>query len=139
MKVIVADTSALIRLYLPDGPIPDGFEDYVDSAWRAEATLVVPELALPEVAQVLWKKQQSDYISESEADEILSAVLDLPIEVVGHRELLVEAIAFARLHSLTVYDSLFLALARKMKAELITADEKLKRAFQVSTEAEISR
>ena len=50
MKVIVADTSALIRLYLPDGPIPDGFEDYVDSAWRAEATIVVPELALPEVA-----------------------------------------------------------------------------------------
>ena len=130
MKIVVIDTSALIRLYVPDGPLPKGLEEHVASAWRAETTLIVPELALAEVAQVLLKKEQAGYIKETEVDEIMSAVLELPIEVIGHYDILQEALLLARHHDLTIYDSLFLALARKKKAELVTADQKLKSAFE---------
>ncbi len=130
MKIIVTDTSALIRLYLPDDPISDQFEDHVESAWRGETVIMVPEIALAEVAQVLWKKQQSGYISQSEADEVLAAVLTLPLEVAGHKGLLLPALSLARRYGLTAYDSLFLALAKKKKAQLVTGDKEVKKVFK---------
>ena len=45
--------------------------------------------------------------------------------MVGHRELLDAAVALAREHRLTVYDAIFLALARSRGAELISADADL--------------
>ena len=59
MKTVVLDTSALMRFYIPDGPIPGDMEKIVESAWQAEAVLLIPELALAEAGQVLLKKQQS--------------------------------------------------------------------------------
>lgn len=130
MKTIVVDTSALVRLYVPDGPIPDGLEEAVESAWRAEAVLLAPELALAEVGQVLHKKAGLRLLSADEVDEILSAVLDLPIDLVGHRELLQKAIEYARSYELTVYDALFLTLAGAHQAQLISADDELMAAWQ---------
>ncbi len=134
MKIVVVDTSALIRLYIPDGPIPDGLEEHIASAWRAETTLIAPELVLAEFAQVLWKKEQAAYIKSSELDEIVSAFFELPLEIMGHYSILRDALFLARHHGLTVYDSLFLALAGRKKAELVTADRRLKKAFESSPE-----
>jgi predicted nucleic acid-binding protein len=130
MKVVVVDTSALIRLYVPDGPIPDDLEAHISSALRAETTLVIPELALAEFAQVLWKKEQSGYLSTPEVDEIMSAFLELPIEVFGHYDILSDALSLARRYSLSIYDALFLALAGNRTAELVTADQRLKKVFE---------
>ncbi|RJR24564.1 MAG: PIN domain-containing protein [Desulfobacteraceae bacterium] len=129
MRIVVLDTSALIRLYIPDGPFPDGLEEHLAAAWRAETTLVIPELALVEIAQVLWKKEKAGKIRPSESQEIIAAVMDLPLEVVGHRTFLMDSLTFARRHGLTVYDAVFLSLAAKRGAELVTADSRLKKAF----------
>lgn len=126
MKAFVVDTSALMRLYLPDGPVPDGLEDAVDSAWRGEVALLAPELALAEVAQVLCKKERAAHLSAAESDAIRAEILDLPIEYVGHRDLLEAAVPVARDRGLTVYDALFLALADQRRAQLITADDELR-------------
>lgn len=129
MKIVVVDTSALIRLYVPDGPIPDNLEEHILSALSAETTLLIPELALAEFAQVLWKKEQAGYLTSTEVDEIMSAFLDLPLETFGHYDILSEALSLARRYSLSVYDALFLALAGNRKAELVTADQRLKDVF----------
>ena len=125
MRRFVVDTSALVRLYVPDGPLPEGLESAVASAWRTEAMLFVPDLALVELAQVLWKKEQRGHLTADEADAIRAAATELPLDVVGHRELLDAAVALAREHRLTVYDAIFLALARSRGAELISADADL--------------
>ena len=130
MKIVVVDTSALIRLYVPDGPIPDSLESHISSALSAETTLIIPELALAEFSQVLWKKEQAGYLSASEVDEIITAFLELPLEVFGHIDILSDALSLARHYSLSVYDALFLALAIKSKAELITADKKLQNVYE---------
>lgn len=130
MTVTVIDTSALIRLYVPDGPVPDGLEAAIDDAWKGDGALLVPELALAEAAQVLWKKEQQGYLSAEEVETILEAILDLPFEALGHRGLLIDAVALARQNTLTVYDALFLATALSRKATLITADAALHRAFE---------
>ncbi len=129
MTVAVVDTSALIRLYVPDGPVPEGLEDAIEDAWRGDGVLMMPELALAEAAQVLWKKEQQGAMTGAEVGEVLEAILDLPIETPGHRDLIADATALAREHSLTVYDALFMAAAVRRGASLITADEDLRRAF----------
>jgi predicted nucleic acid-binding protein len=125
MKAFVVDTSALIRLFVPDGPIPNGLEDAVDLAWRGEAALLAPELALAEAAQVLCKKERAGYLSADESDAIRAEILGVPVDYTGHGGLLEDAVSIARDCDLTVYDALFLALANQRRAELITADARL--------------
>lgn len=125
MRAVVVDTSALVRLYVPDGPLPAGLEETVEAAWRGDAVLLAPELLLAEVGQVLRKKERTGFLSSEECDAILDAVLALPLETVCHRPLLEDALALARETELTVYDALFLALARGRGADLISADARL--------------
>ena len=129
MKRYVFDTSALLRLYVADGPLVPGAEEALDAAWRGDAVLHVPELLFAEVAQVLLKKQRAALLSNEEAQAILTEVLRLPLQVTGHRVLVVQAVALAEARKLTVYDALFLALAQQHAAELLTADELLGRAI----------
>ena len=134
MKVVVVDTSALLRLFIPDGPIPAGLEARVADAARHEAVLLAPTLIFVEATQVLLKKERAGYLSSDEADLIRDAILDMPIEPVSSRELIAEAHAHAvaRASGLTAYDAMFLALARSRRAELITADQRLARAWSLS-------
>ena len=125
MRAVVVDTSALVRLYVPDGPVPEGLEEALESAWRGDVLLLAPELLLAEVGQVLRKKERAGVLTREECDEILDAVLALPLEVLPHRPLLVDALALARETGLTVYDALFLVLARSRGADLISADMQL--------------
>lgn len=130
MKNVVLDTSALMRLYVPDGPLPEGLEPAVDAAWGGEIMMLAPELALAEAAQVLRKKEAAGGLTSSEVDEILTALLGLPIEFMRHHRLVGDAVSLARRHDVTVYDALFLALAQKERAELITADDRLEAVFR---------
>ena len=44
----VIDTSALIRLYIPDGAIPRGFEEFLRGVERGNNMAIAPELHLVE-------------------------------------------------------------------------------------------
>jgi len=132
MKVVVLDTSAVIRLYVPDGPLPHGLESCIEEAWRGDAVLLAPELVLAEAAQVLLKKERARKLDSGVTAEILDAILDLPLKLVGHRDLLPDALALARRHKVTVYDALFIALALRHKADLVTADADLGKALLVA-------
>ena len=129
MRVAVVDTSALLRLFIPDGPVPEGLEELLDDAWRAEATLCTPELALAEAGQALRRKEQSGALGSRKSLQILEAILELPLEIVGHGEIVADALDLARKHGVTVYDALFLALAVRRRAVLLTADRALEKAF----------
>jgi predicted nucleic acid-binding protein len=128
MKAYVLDTSALIRYYVPDGPIPKDLDDIIEQAWHGDVLLMVPDLALVEAAQVLLKKQQANYLTSDEASEILEHIMNLPLETRPHRDLIELAFGLAWKLNLTVYDAMFLALARKHGAALITADQELNKA-----------
>ena len=125
MKSFVLDTSALIRYYIPDGPMPDGLEKIIDQGWRGDVLLYVPELALVESAQVLLKKEHAGFLTKDESDEIIRNIISIPMEVMRHRDILELSLLLARNHGLTVYDAMFLALSKKHNAQLVTADKKL--------------
>jgi len=101
----------------------------VEAAARGDVVLLAPELVLAEVVQALRKKERAELLTAEESDEIRAAVLDLPLELVGHRELVEPAVALWRQTGLTVHDALYLALAVKRGADLRTADAAVAAAF----------
>jgi predicted nucleic acid-binding protein len=121
----VVDTSALIRLFVPDGPLPNDFEGFLRGVERGLNIAIAPELLMAEAANVINKKQLSGELSESEGDQLLSDILSVPIRLFPHRPILPKAFELARTHNLTVYDTLYLALAEEHGAVIFTGDRKL--------------
>jgi predicted nucleic acid-binding protein len=129
MRSVVVDTSALIRLFVPDGPVPDGLEALLADAERGDVVVEMPELAWAEVVEVLRKKESRGLLDAETVDAITETLMHLPIRFVSHRELIQDALRIARSNALTVYDSLFFALATARRGGLVTADDRLARAF----------
>ena len=92
-------------------------EAALKGAWNGDVVLLVPELALAEAAQVLLKKERAKQLSVHEADVILAEILALPLEVVGHADLISPAASLARRLDLTVNDAIFLARSRGLNGE----------------------
>ncbi|MFC1526665.1 type II toxin-antitoxin system VapC family toxin [Candidatus Latescibacterota bacterium] len=126
--IFVVDTSALMRLYIPDGPVPDGMEAALRSAEVGNDSLLSPDLLLAECGQVLHKKRTEQLLTDDELSGLVDSILDLPIRLVPHHDLLRSACDLAARCGLTVYDALFLALAQRHSAPLLTADGRLRRA-----------
>jgi predicted nucleic acid-binding protein len=97
----VIDTSALLRLFLADGPLPPALERAFAQGCKGEALLLVPDLCLLECASVLRKQV---------------------LRTVPAMELVIDAYELALIHALSVYDATYLALALRHGAGLITAD-----------------
>ena len=121
----VVDTSALIRLFIPDGPLPDGFDKFLRGVERGLNTAIAPELLVAEATNVINKKQKSGELTGNEGDQLLSDLLSVPIRLFPHRPVLLRAFEMARKYNLTVYDTLYLALAEEHGAVIFSADNQL--------------
>ena len=121
----VVDTSALIRLFIPDGPLPVGFKKFLRGVEREFNTAIAPELLVAEAANVINKKQKSGELAGNESDPLLSDLLSVPIRLFPHRPILLRALEMAREYDLTVYDTLYLALAEEHGAVIFSADNQL--------------
>ncbi len=128
MTTYVLDASAWIRLFVPDGPIPAGLEDAVGKAERGEAVLAAPDLVLVEIAHVLHRKRVATGLLQPDFERLWKDALRLPVDIVPVRDDIDGAIELAAKLNLTVYDACYAALARRLGARLITADDRLARA-----------
>ena len=126
--VFVLDTSALLRLYLADGPLPPSLELAIQRGCTGDALLLVPDLCLLECASVLLKQVQRELLDVDECRALLADVLQLPLRPTSSSELAAESLDQALVLSLSVYDASYLALALKNGARLITADKQLAKA-----------
>lgn len=99
----VLDASAAVRLILAD-PAAADLADRVGGA----ALVLAPELMLNELANTLWKLQRADRLNNLHPQELLA-----------------EALALACHLNHPVYDCLYLALARREAASLISSDRRL--------------
>ena len=121
----VIDTSALIRLFAPDGPIHPEVETALNQATSGAAVVFAPQLILVEAANVLLRKRRRGELTAQELGELLLAVKSLPIRLCEHEPLLLPACALAETYNLSAYDALYLALAELHGARLLTNDDTL--------------
>jgi predicted nucleic acid-binding protein len=98
-----------------------------------ELDLVAPDLFVPEVASVAWKK--SALLGEMSA-ELATAALRLLLatapEIVESRLLAERALDLARVHRRSPYDCLYVALALEERCDFVTGDDRLVAALQPS-------
>jgi len=88
---------------------------YAPAHWRAEAV------------NVLWAKVFRGDLTAADAEERMAVLNRAPIVETGIAELVPRAFAISVAHAVTIYDSLYVALAAQRDILLVTADERLVR------------
>jgi|SRR5271157_3826597 len=125
---LVVDASVAVK-WLFEEQDSDRAEALLTSAGEDNLKLVAPTILPAEIANALWKRMRrgdmdrQKTLDTGERFEEICPLL-LPIEGLVQRAL---ELAIDSRHP--VYDCLYVALAEELSSELVTADERLYRAF----------
>lgn len=123
----MADASALVDLIVRT-PFAPGVAEVV----RGTGTLQVPHVCDAEVASGLRKLLLTGRISEDLADTATGDYASLPIA--RHQQIgLIPRVLELR-SNMSAYDALYVALAEKLDARLLTTDARLARAARAHTD-----
>ncbi len=133
----VVDASVVAKWYLPE-PGCEAADELLAAATAGEHELLAPDLLLPELTNVLWKKVRGGECDADSAAEILELLeTDCPL-LIPSRTLAPRALELALALGHPVYDCLYLAAAIEADARLATADATLARAARTVL-AEVER
>jgi predicted nucleic acid-binding protein len=95
------------------------------------AAVLAPDLLVPELGNVLWKKVRGGELTAREAEEIAEAFTSAcPVTFRPSHVFLRAALHIATRFQRPVYDALYLALAVAENCPVITADDRLRHALQ---------
>ena len=117
---LVLDASAVVRI-IEGSPQADGIQQALLSA----DLVLAPALMLTEVANALWRLQRAGQLEASGLQQRLSRASDLVDAIEPDRNLLAEALALATHLDHPVDDCLYLVLARREVATLLSTDQRL--------------
>jgi predicted nucleic acid-binding protein len=116
----VVDASVAVKWFVPEVHSGDARRLLVE-----DHALLAPELLMPEVGNILWKKHRIGELEAVEARDILADLRRLPLRLMGMSSPIESALALAVQYGRTVYDSVYLALAIHQGTSFVTADRKL--------------
>ncbi len=115
--MIVIDSSVLVMYFTREL----GWEKARAIILRGGVTV---DLAVKEVTNALWKKVRRGEMPLEYASLIIADLLQgNVVKIVGQEPLLLEALEVAVEEGITVYDALFIVLARRLSYPLATADK----------------
>ena len=117
--MIVIDASTLAKFILKE----EGWEEVAE---QLKAGTLSVDLVVKEVANAVWKRFRQGAVSREEAKSMLNALKEIQERAIKIEEELTyldgaAEIAFDR--DITIYDSLYIALAKEKGLKLLTADE----------------
>lgn len=127
MSILIVDASVAAKWVLPranETLVDEAFDllrRYTDGQFR----FYVPDLFWVELSNILWKAVRLRRWTRSGAEVALSAMKARKLLTAPSLPLLEEACAIALTFDRTVYDSVYVALALRSKAQLVTADERM--------------
>ena len=130
MKQFVVDASVGFKWIIPSVYEPLREEAMRLTELRSAGLLefVVPDFFWIELGNALWKAARSKRITTIEFDESRKFLQSTDIPSFPSWQLLPSALLIATEFDRSVYDSLYIALAKESSCQLITADEKLANA-----------
>lgn len=126
----VLDASVAVKWLLPADTEPLHAEamDLLRRFQRVEFRFFVPEFFWLEISNVLWKRARGPAVTKSTAQSLYRDLRTKGLKTIRSTRLIPAAFEIAATYERTVYDSLYVALAKDMETFLITADEKLANA-----------
>ncbi len=130
MNAVVPDVSVAAKWVLPSQG--EGFRDQAFELLGrhrdGKIDLIVPDIFWAELGNVLWKAVRSRRISAQHAISGMKLIFAESLPSVPSADLLIAAFDIANIYGRAVYDCMYLALAVRERAELVTADERLANA-----------
>ena len=131
MNRFVVDASVALKWCLPgqQEDFADQAEDLLTVYRNNGAAFLVPDLFWLEIGNALWKAVLKGRIVLRQAERAYAGIADLGIPTVPSFDLVPQALQLAISHARSVYDSLYVVLALRTNASLITADERLANAL----------
>ena len=126
-QTMILDSNVLIKLIVNE-PNSEKARRRIREVIEKNFSLYTIDIALAESLNALWKhvKLHRD-LQKREAESAAKDLKELydSLNVITTRELLDESVETALTWDITVYDSLYVAAAKKLRATLYTADQKL--------------
>ncbi len=123
--IIVLDTSAAIEIILNRKSSELFAEKIKQAEW-----VISPSLFISEVTNVFWKYQKFANYSYADCEKNIEQAIAIPDDYINDLELYREAFNMSCMLDHPVYDMLYLILARRNNALLLTMDKKLSTAAQ---------
>jgi len=125
---VVVDASVVVKWLLAESDT-DKAEALLESYRLGDNVLLAPELLALEVASVLWRRVRQGTLLAREAESLFAYFNRIRPVLRPLLDLSGSAFKLALAYQHSVYDCIYLALASEHRCDLITADEKLHRAF----------
>ncbi len=121
----VVDASVAIKLFITEKYSGETESFFEKVNLNSPDSLYVPDLFYTECANIFWKYVRRHGLPVFEAKKEMTALKQLKLRTVSGAELMERALELALRWNITAYDASYLALAERLKASLVTADEKL--------------
>jgi predicted nucleic acid-binding protein len=129
MSNAVIDASIVAQLVIDD-TYSIQVEYLLEQVFQKEITRYAPEFCVIECANVIWKHARLNDLPAEKIEAGLNRLPALPIRYVAARSHIREAYRIGFKHSLAIYDSIYIALARSLDCPLITVDARQAAAAQ---------
>lgn len=114
----VIDASVACKWYLDE---PDS--DKARKLAEDDGLLIAPDLILPEVGNVLWKRRLKGEIAAAQVEAIV-AHLPGALVLLPSKDLFARALAIAEALVHPIYDCFYVAAAERWEAPLVTDDKR---------------
>ncbi len=118
--IVVLDTSAAVEVVLQC----ESSENFVQILTKADLVLA-PTLLITEATNVFWKYQKFSDYPYDDCKKAIDDIIALVDEYVNEADLYREAFNIGCMLDHPIYDMIYLVLARRNNAILLTMDKKL--------------
>ena len=103
-------------------------EDIADALAASGEELHAPRLMVSEVANALWRKARQGQFERTDAGTAMAALSDMPMRWNDDETVGADAVRLALALDHPVYDCMYLALAHRIGAKVVTADRRFANA-----------
>lgn len=114
---LVVDASVAVKWF-----VEEEYSVQAGSLLEATHELYAPRLLASEVGNVLWRKARNGEMERSRVGALAAAISKMPVHWVEDEEICPDAVRLSLGLGRSVYDCLYLALAHRLGATLVTAD-----------------
>ncbi len=121
---LVVDASVAVKWF-----VEEEHSTKADRLLESGYELHAPRLLALEVGNALWRKARVGELERSRAGALAAVISDAPVRWAEDDEHCPEAIRLALALDRPVYDCLYLALAHRIRATLVTADTRFANAL----------
>ncbi len=129
----VVDASVAVKWVIPE-PSSGAATLLLEATVRGEIDVFVPDVFVAEVTNVIWKwSQRNPDVSAEQANTALAELLEVLPTLIPSQSLAQQALELALRFKHPAYDCLYVALALRDHATLVTADQRLMNALGPAT------